>query len=115
LDPRHIASVFALTPAEARLAAAVADGRSLESIAESSGVSLTTARNQLKSVLSKTDTHRQSELVALLARLEARRRHFLPRAGEGFIEPQPALARALLRGAGCGGSGWGAASGRAGA
>ena len=68
-DSRRIAVVFGLTPAEARLAAALAEGRSLESIAEANGVSLTTARNQLKSVFSKTDTHRQSELVAFLAKL----------------------------------------------
>jgi DNA-binding CsgD family transcriptional regulator len=33
------------------------------------GISKITARNQLKTIFSKTDTHRQSELVALLARL----------------------------------------------
>jgi DNA-binding CsgD family transcriptional regulator len=68
-DPCKIAVIFALSPAEARLAAALAEGRSLESIAETTAVSLTTARNQLKSVFSKTDTHRQGELIALLAKL----------------------------------------------
>jgi hypothetical protein len=35
-------------------------------------ISRETARNQLKSVFAKTDTHCQSELVALLMRVEKR-------------------------------------------
>jgi DNA-binding CsgD family transcriptional regulator len=69
VDPQLIANVFGLTSAEARLAAAFAGGCALEDIAEQRAISLTTARNQLKAVFAKTDTHRQSELVALLARL----------------------------------------------
>jgi DNA-binding CsgD family transcriptional regulator len=37
------------------------------------GVARETARNQLKSVFQKTDTHRQSHLVSLLARFPRRR------------------------------------------
>ena len=44
-------------------------GKSLQDIAEASGVSIGTVRSQAKAVLTKTDTHRQAELVALLTRL----------------------------------------------
>jgi len=61
--------LFALTPAEARLALGVAGGRSPEQIAEVGGVSVSTIRKQLASVFLKTNTHRQAELAALLARV----------------------------------------------
>jgi DNA-binding CsgD family transcriptional regulator len=61
---------FGLTRAEARLAVALADGMGLRHAAERNGVRLSTARVQLKSIFLKTETHRQAELVALLARLD---------------------------------------------
>jgi DNA-binding CsgD family transcriptional regulator len=64
-----LSRAFRLTPAETRLVAAIADGSSCEQAAEKLGIARETARNQLKSVYSKTDTHRQSQLVALVARL----------------------------------------------
>jgi DNA-binding CsgD family transcriptional regulator len=67
--PNFLERVFRLTPAEAKLAATMARGKALEQAAEELGVTRTTARNQLRAVFSKTNTHRQSELVALLARL----------------------------------------------
>jgi len=60
---------FGLSPAEARLAAQIAAGISIEKAAEILGIARETARNQLKSVFAKTDTHRQSELVALLSKI----------------------------------------------
>jgi DNA-binding CsgD family transcriptional regulator len=42
---------------------------SLETAAESLGVSYWTARNQLKAVYQKTNTHGQGQLVALITRL----------------------------------------------
>ena len=62
-------TAFGLTPAEARLAARMAGGESLDDAAEALGIAKNTARNQLKAVLAKTGTARQGELVALLARL----------------------------------------------
>lgn len=62
-------SLFGLTPAEARLAGQVATGAPIEAIAGRAGITYETARNQLKAVLAKTNTHRQAELVSLLARL----------------------------------------------
>ena len=59
--------LFDLTPAEARVARAVAQGKTVEAIALSNGVSRETVRTQLASVLAKTGMSRQAELVALLA------------------------------------------------
>jgi DNA-binding CsgD family transcriptional regulator len=64
-----LATAFGLTPAEARLAAIIATGISLEKAAEDLGICHETARSQLKAVFAKTNTHRQSELVALLSRI----------------------------------------------
>jgi len=61
--------IFDLTPAEARLAIEMACGKSPEEIAVAANVAVGTVRKQLASVFVKTNTHRQVELVALLARL----------------------------------------------
>lgn len=67
VDPGLLQGLFDLTPAEARIAKEIIGGKSLEAAAIAYGVSRETARTQLKSVLVKTGTHRQSEFVALLA------------------------------------------------
>jgi DNA-binding CsgD family transcriptional regulator len=67
--PALLTRAFGLTPAEAKLAATIAQGKALEQIAKELGIARTTVRNQLRAIFSKTNTHRQSELVALLARL----------------------------------------------
>ena len=64
-----LARVFGLTAAEARLADCLLREESLETAAESLGVSYWTARNQLKAVYQKTNTHGQAQLVALITRL----------------------------------------------
>jgi DNA-binding CsgD family transcriptional regulator len=69
LSADYLGGIFGLTPTEARLATSLAQGHSLELIAHDHKISLATARNQLKAVFLKTDTHKQSELVALLLRL----------------------------------------------
>lgn len=60
--------LFGLTPAEAAVAGALADGKSVEEIAAALGVSLNTVRTHVKNTLAKTGTNRQSQLVALLLR-----------------------------------------------
>lgn len=69
LSPKLLSHIFALSPAEARLAAVLADGLSPEQAARKLGIARATVRSQLKAVFSKTETHRQSELVAVLSRL----------------------------------------------
>jgi DNA-binding CsgD family transcriptional regulator len=59
--------LFDLTPAEARVARGIAEGQTVEAIAEGFGLSRETVRSQLKAVLGKTGLVRQAELVALLA------------------------------------------------
>jgi DNA-binding CsgD family transcriptional regulator len=61
-----LAKTFCLTPSEAKLACIIARGAPPAVAARELKISRETARNQLKSVFAKTDTHRQSELVALL-------------------------------------------------
>jgi DNA-binding CsgD family transcriptional regulator len=61
-----LAKTFHLTPAEAKLACIIARGAPPDIAARELKISRETARNQLKAVFAKTDTHRQSELVALL-------------------------------------------------
>ena len=63
---QRAASRFRLTPAELALAIEVSHGTSLLDYAESRKLSIHTVRNQLKSIYSKTDTHRQSELAAVM-------------------------------------------------
>lgn len=63
-----VRGLFGLTGAEARVASALASGISLEKAAVTLGISLHTARTQLKSAFAKTGTSRQAELVALILR-----------------------------------------------
>lgn len=62
-------SLFGLTPAEARLAAALCSGKDLGQVARAFGVGTATLRSHLKNVFGKTGTGRQAELVAMLARI----------------------------------------------
>jgi DNA-binding CsgD family transcriptional regulator len=68
--PEHaLRASFGLTAAESRLAVRIATGACLETVADEIGIAQETARNQLQAIFAKTDTHRQAELVAMLARL----------------------------------------------
>ena len=58
-----------LTAAERRLVGHLCRGRPLEEAAGEAEVTISTARTYLKRIFAKTGTHRQSELVALLAAL----------------------------------------------
>jgi DNA-binding CsgD family transcriptional regulator/PAS domain-containing protein len=60
--------LYGLTSREARVAALLTGGASLADTAAALGISMHTARTHLRSVFRKTETRRQSELVALLAR-----------------------------------------------
>ncbi|MEY3003359.1 MAG: hypothetical protein RLZZ491_535 [Pseudomonadota bacterium] len=62
-------AMFNLTAREAELALALLDGRTLPELARVQAVSKQTLRNQLSSILRKTGTTRQSELVALLLQM----------------------------------------------
>ncbi|MBV8795463.1 MAG: LuxR family transcriptional regulator [Hyphomicrobiales bacterium] len=62
-----LSGLFDLTPAEARLAGGLVEGRTLSEIAGERAVSMETLKSQLRRVFAKTGTRRQSELVGLLA------------------------------------------------
>lgn len=66
LERDALGEVFALTTREVDLAQALLEGRSLPEVARAQAVSKQTLRNQLSSIMRKTRTRRQSELVALL-------------------------------------------------
>ena len=60
---------FGFSPAEAKLAAEIALGKTLLEIAAQSSVSKETLRSRLKAIFGKTATSRQSELALLLSRV----------------------------------------------
>lgn len=66
-----ISKAFLLTAAETKVASMVSTGASPEKIALELGVSRETVRNQIKTIFGKTRTHRQSELGALVSRIQA--------------------------------------------
>lgn len=68
-NPAALQRMFGLTEAEAKLAIQIARGNTPAEIATANGVTMATVRSQLSSVLAKTQTERQAELVALLARV----------------------------------------------
>lgn len=63
---------FGLTSSKAKLAALVAEPFAGGDRRTARAITLMTARNQLRAIFAKIETHRQSEFVALLARLAAR-------------------------------------------
>lgn len=70
-QPGFLQEAFGLTPAEAGVAIALCQGMSPAEIAASFGVGLSTVRTHLKTVMLKTHTSRQAELVALLLKTAA--------------------------------------------
>jgi DNA-binding CsgD family transcriptional regulator len=63
---RDLADLFGLSPAEARVAAALTKGKSAD-VAAASGVQITTVRTQLRSILRKVGVKRQFDLVRILS------------------------------------------------
>jgi DNA-binding CsgD family transcriptional regulator len=63
-----VQEVFDLTPAETDIADLVFQGKATRDIAAARKVSMETVRSHIKRVLHKTETNRQAELVAKLAR-----------------------------------------------
>jgi DNA-binding CsgD family transcriptional regulator len=65
-SPTILTGLFDLTPAEVRLATALAKGLNLKRAAVDAGLQFSTVRTYLNRIFRKTGTHQQSELVALL-------------------------------------------------
>jgi DNA-binding CsgD family transcriptional regulator len=66
IDPETLSATFELTPKEAAVAVALANGLSVEEVSKTNGTTLNTIRTQLKAIFRKTGTRRQTELVRLL-------------------------------------------------
>jgi DNA-binding CsgD family transcriptional regulator len=66
IDPFLLATTFDLTPAEARIAAMIVNGRSTEDCARELNVKISTVRTQLLSVFAKTGATGQADLVRLI-------------------------------------------------
>ena len=62
-----IAALFDLTPGEARVLELIGAGRTNAEIAVVLGVAISTVRTHLLRLFEKTGTHRQAELVGLMA------------------------------------------------
>ncbi|NIB43383.1 helix-turn-helix transcriptional regulator [Pseudomaricurvus alkylphenolicus] len=70
--------LFSLTPAEAHLAAALCQGKSINDYAEDKGVSTGTVRIHLKNLFAKLGTNRQPDLVRLLSASVVAKMHPTP-------------------------------------
>lgn len=76
-DPEHVRlfpearlqAAFGLTSSELRILDLLAKGRGLAEIADLLKLSKHTVRQHVKNIYSKTDTHRQGELIALVNRI----------------------------------------------
>ena len=64
--PEALRTVYGLTPAEARLAIAIANGLSLDEIAALEAAQKGTLRSQLKAIFQKVGLNRQADLVKVL-------------------------------------------------
>lgn len=69
LSMENLRALYALTPAEGRLAVRLAAGDELRTAATTLGVTYGTARTTLGAIFRKTHTRRQSDLIRLLTRL----------------------------------------------
>jgi len=69
INTQPLMDAFGLCASEARLTSLLAGGASIENAAESLGIAVNTARNQIKRVFEKTDTHSQGQLISLVSQL----------------------------------------------
>ena len=63
--------LFRLSPAEASIAVALGTGIDLNELAQQRHVKLNTLRSQVASIMAKTGTRRQAQLVALVAQIDS--------------------------------------------
>lgn len=69
ITPGVLRELFALTPAEERIAAAIGRGMSLRAASDQAGIALSTGRSHLKTVFDKVGVRSQSGLASVIARL----------------------------------------------
>ena len=66
VDTRQVARLYDLTPVESRVAALLAEGRTVSEIAASTGRKESTVRWHVRNLHSKLGVHRQADLVRLV-------------------------------------------------
>jgi DNA-binding CsgD family transcriptional regulator len=71
IDTATLSASYGLTPAEARIALALVEGKQLAHIAADFDISRTTVAFHMRNIFQKTRTCRQAELVARLLRRQA--------------------------------------------
>jgi DNA-binding CsgD family transcriptional regulator len=69
ISERELADLYGLSPAESRLAIALARGKRLAGLVSEFGVQITTLRTQLRAVLKKFDVERQSDIVRVISHI----------------------------------------------
>ena len=69
VDPRLVAEILGLAPAESQVAVLLAVGRTVRDIALATGRSVSTVRWHMKHVFDKARVSRQAELVRLVLSL----------------------------------------------
>jgi pimeloyl-ACP methyl ester carboxylesterase/DNA-binding CsgD family transcriptional regulator/PAS domain-containing protein len=85
-----VQDAFGLTPAEVDIVRGLTLGQPMKDIAETRGRSLETVRTQVRSILAKTETHGQPELVRVILGLMDVA--LVPGARPGHTAPAPGLA-----------------------
>jgi DNA-binding CsgD family transcriptional regulator len=63
----RVAAAYGLTPAEARLLAALSEGERVADYADRAGIALSTAKTHLRALFEKTGVNRQADLMRLVA------------------------------------------------
>ena len=71
VSERELAELYGLSPAESRIAVALAHGKRMTDLTGELGVRITTLRTQLSSILKKCEVERQSDLVRLVLSIPA--------------------------------------------
>ena len=69
IDPKFVAARLGLTPAQSRVAVALAEGRTVDDIAETMGITKHTARYYFRQIHHRLNISRQVELVRLVLQL----------------------------------------------
>ena len=72
IDEKILRTAFGLSPSEARFAARLTDGGSVEQVATQLGLTYQTGRTHLKAIFAKLGVRRQAELASLLSSLAER-------------------------------------------
>jgi DNA-binding CsgD family transcriptional regulator len=93
---RDLIQLYGLSPAESRLAVALARGKKLSKIAADIGVQITTLRTQLRAILRKFDVERQSDIIRVISNIPAGASSPDPGAGEE-AEPGAVGDRRLMK------------------